>query len=72
MIPFDSSSLNEFQPISLLDWVHNLVARVLGLRLRRMLESLIRRTPMESYPVASEVVDAMRHEGKRFLFKIDF
>lgn len=75
------SSLNEFCPISLLGWIHKLVARVLTSRLRSIIDQLISHTQTtfirghsiyDGWIIASEVLNIMKWNKESLVFKFDF
>lgn len=62
-------SLNDFQPICLMDWVHKLIAKVLTGRLRSLINWLVRHSQTtficgrhihDGWIIASEVLDVMK------------
>lgn len=75
------ASLNDFIHIFLLGWVHKLVAHVLTLRLRSVIDNLISHTQTEfiwgrsiydGWEIASEVLDVMKRKKVDLIFKLDF
>lgn len=75
------ASLNNFRPISLLGWIHKLVARVLSLRPRRVIHHLIRHTKTafirgrriyDGWVIALELLDIMKLNKESILFNLDF
>lgn len=74
------ASLNDLWPISLLGWVHRLVARVLTLRLRLTINKLVSHTQTtfirgrsiyDGWVIASEVLNVMKKEKNDLIFKTD-
>lgn len=75
------SSLNDFRPISLLGWIHKLVARILTSRFYTVIDQLISHTQMafiraksiyDVWVIAFEVLDVMKMENAEIIFKLDF
>ncbi|KAL4278205.1 hypothetical protein GQ457_03G006070 [Hibiscus cannabinus] len=76
------SSLEDYRPISLVNGVYKILAKVLGNRLRKYMDCLISKTQFAFIPgrqildcslIANEVIDTVRKSGsKGIAFKIDF
>lgn len=74
-------SFNKFCPISLLGWVHKLIARVLMKRLRSIINQLVSHSQTtfirgcnihDGCIIASEVLEAMKKDKQSLIFKLDF
>lgn len=75
------TSINDFLPNLLLEWVHKLIARVLIARLHTVMDSLVSYTQTtfirdrsihDGWISASEVVDLMKKNRYGIIFKLDF